>query len=212
MRSLGTLRAIRRYPIKSLRGEDLRESLVLDNGLPGDRVAAPFVISGHPRVGKALRGKEHDRLHLLSTADEARAAAAERGIEIEIRDGDTHYFDDAPVSLIFDRWLDGVSAQMGYRVGFERFRPNFYVRADDAFDETERSLDGERLQIGSDVRLRVRYGIERCVVPTYDPQTGEADPRILRYIARQRNNIMGIYCDVETEGIVRSGDAVTIVR
>lgn len=212
MRSLGTLRAIRRYPIKSLRGEDLREIAVLDDGLPGDRIAAPFVRSGHARAGKTLRGKEHDRLHLLSTADEARAAAAERGIDIEIRSEDTHYFDDAPISLIFDRWLDGVSAQMGYRVRFERFRPNFYVSADEKFDETERSLDGARLQLGDGVRLRVRYGIERCVVPTYDPETGEADPRILRYIAQQRQNIMGIYCDVEIEGIVRIGDPVTLLR
>lgn len=210
MRSLGTLRAIRRYPIKSLRGEDLRESVVLDDGLPGDRVAAPFVRSGHARAGKTLRGKEHDRLHLLSTADEAHAAAAERSIDVEIRTEDTHYFDDAPISLIFDRWLDGVSAQMGYRVRFERFRPNFYVTADDEFDETERTLDGARLQIGGELRLRVRYGIERCVVPTYDPETGEADPRILRYIVKQRNNIAGIYCDVETEGVVRIGDAVTL--
>lgn len=212
MRSLGTLRAIRRYPIKSLRGEDLRESAVLDDGLPGDRTAAPFVLSGHARAGKTLRGKEHNGLHLLATAEEARAAAAERGIDIEVRAEDTHYFDDAPISLIFDRWLDGVSAQMGYRVRFERFRPNFYVRADDAFDETERSLDGAHLQIGEELRLRVRYGIERCVVPTYDLETGESDPRVLRYIAQQRNNIMGIYCDVETEGTVRTGDAVALLQ
>ena len=210
MRSLGTLQAIRRYPIKSLRGEDLRESVVLDDGLPGDRVAALFIVSGHERAGKTLRGKEHNRLHLLSTADEARAAAAERGIEIEIRSEGTHYFDDAPISLIFDRWIDGVSAQMGYRVRLERFRPNFYVRADAEFDETERSLDGARLQIGNDLVLRVRYGIERCVVPTYDLETGEPDPRILRYIVRQRQNIMGVYCDIETEGTVRTGDTVAL--
>ncbi len=212
MRSLGTLRAIRRYPIKSLRGEDLRETDVLDDGLPGDRTAAPFVLSGHARAGKTLRGKEHNRLHLLATADEARAAAAERGIQIEVRADDTHYFDDAPVSLIFDRWLDGVSAQIGYRVRFERFRPNFYVNADDEFDETERTLDGRRLHVGEELVLRVRYGIERCVVPTYDLETGESDPRILRYIVQQRQNIMGIYCDVETEGTVRTGDPVTLLR
>jgi hypothetical protein len=47
-------------------------------------------------------------------------------------------------------------------------------------------------------------------VPTYDTDTGEADPRILRYIVQQRNNVMGIYCDVETEGVARIGDAVTL--
>ena len=212
MRSLGTLQAIRRYPIKSLRGEDLREVTVLDDGLPGDRVAAPFVVSGHARAGKTLRGKEHNRLHLLTTADEARAAAAERGIQIEVRDEGTHYFDDAPISLIFDCWIDGVSAQMGYRVRFERFRPTFYARADQEFDETERSLEGARLQIGNELLLRVRYGIERCVVPTYDLETGESDPRILRYIVQQRQNIMGVYCDVETEGTVRTGDTITLLR
>jgi uncharacterized protein YcbX len=59
-----------------------------------------------------------------------------------------------------------------------------------------------------EARLRVRYGDRRCVVPTYDPKGGAADPRVLSYVARERDNVMGIYCEVAMPGAVRLGDTL----
>lgn len=204
---IGTLRAIRRYPVKSLAGEVLDACAVLASGLEGDRVEALIAEDG-PRTGKTYRGKEDDRLHRLSSADEALALAP--GTHLEQSD-DEAFFDDAPVSLIVDRWLDGVSSFVGYRVEFERFRPNFYIEADPGVKIDEATLTGRELQLG-EVTLRVRYPIERCVVTTYDLRGGEADPRILRYVAQARSNWMGIYCDVPRAGVARTGDSLVLIE
>jgi len=206
---IGALRAIRRYPVKSLRGEDLAACAVFPTGLDGDRNVAMIAGDG-PRAGKPVRGKEHDRLHLASTLDDARASLGPRALHVE-EDDDARFMDDAPVSLIVDRWLDGVSNYVGYRVEFERFRPNFYVEMAPGLAIDEAALTGRELALG-EVTLRVRYPIERCVVTTYDPNGGDADPRILRYITQARSNWMGIYCDVPRAGTVRTGDSLELIE
>lgn len=194
--NLGTLLGIYRYPVKSLRGEPLGQSAIDENGLEGDRERAIVEPSG-PRAGKPRRGKEHPEMHLIeSTADAVT--------------GEDRYFDDSPVSLILDRWLDGLSSHVGYRVEYQRFRPNLFVAStQDVPDEA--ALTGRELALG-EVVLRVRYPIERCVVTTYDLKGAQADPRILRYLAQERSAWMGIYCDVPRAGIVRIGDSLSLIE
>jgi len=204
---MGTIEGLRRYPIKSLAGETLEHVEIADSGIPGDRADSLVVRSGSERVGKLYRGKEHYRLHLVSTAGAARAAAAARGVDVELQSG-THFFDDAPVSLLVDRWLDSLNAHVGYSVEWDRFRPNLFVRAVDGFEDEEPAMVGDDLEIGT-ARLRVRCPIERCVAITYHPRGAPADPRILRYLAQQRETLMGIYCDVVQPGVVHVGDEVT---
>jgi uncharacterized protein len=203
---IGTLGAVRRYPVKSLRGEALDCVEVARTGIPGDRAHALFVRSGSARVGKTYRGKEHERLHLLSDADEARTAATQRGVDVELRRGE-HFFDGGPVSLLVDRWLDEISTELGYRVEWERFRPNFFVRAAAAFTQGESELVGADLRLGT-ARLRARSPIERCVVTTYHPGGEPSDPRVLRFLAQRRNAWMGIYCDVLEPGTASVGDSL----
>lgn len=201
---LGTLAALWRYPVKSLRGEPLESAAVTESGIPGDRATALFVRRGHPREGKTFRGKEHDRLHLTLDAGTAVEMGARRGVELEPRTAE-HFFDDAPISLLIDRWLDSLNAHVGYLVEPERFRPNFFVRASAGFGASETDLEGAELALGA-VRLRVRAPIGRCVTTTYDPRGGGADPEILRFVAQTRESRMGVYCDVLEGGTVRPGD------
>jgi uncharacterized protein YcbX len=205
---LGTLDAVRRYPVKSLPGEKLELAEVAADGIPGDRSRALFVLSGNARLGNTYRGKEDERLHRAAGVDAALAAAAQRGVELEVR-CDEHFFDDAPISMLVDRWLGDLSEHVGYGVEWQRFRPNFFVRAGDRFAQTESELVDASLQLGT-VKLRVRCPIGRCVTVTYEPHGESIDPRILRFIAQERNSWMGVYCDVLEPGTVRVGDAVSI--
>ncbi len=205
---LGSAEALRRYPIKSLRGEPLDRAEVEQTGIPGDRAAALFAREG-AREGKTYRGKENDRLHLLDEAEAAKELARERGIGVEIR-RDEHFFDDAPLSLIVNAWLADVSAYAGYPVQWERFRPNVFVRCFENTVPLERELVERELLLGT-VRLRVRAPIGRCVTVTYHPDGKPSDPRILEYLAQQRSNQMGIYCDVVAPGIVQRGDALRLL-
>lgn len=204
---IGEVDAVRRYPVKSLRGEPLQCAQVDVNGIPGDRASALFVTGGHARVGKTYRGKEHDGLHLVAGEAAAVAAATERGVDAELRRGE-HFFDDAPISILLDRWLEELNERVGYAVEWERFRPNFFVRARADFVQLERELIGRRMRLGT-VLLQVRSPIERCVAVTYDPAGGSSDPRVLRFLAQRRNAWMGIYCDVLQPGKACIGDQLT---
>lgn len=208
---LGTLASIHRYPVKSLRGESLAEAPLGAVGLDGDRARALVVEDGHELAGKRYTGTRNARLHLTNAADEARELARERGVPAEVRACEERFFDDAPVSLIVDRWLSGLSAHVGYDVGHERFRPNFFVRAIAGFGLTEEDLTGREVALG-EVLMRVRYPIERCVVTTYDQRGGPSDPRILAYVTRERSQWMGIYCDVLRAGTVRLGDSFALAE
>jgi len=210
MTEMGTLAQIWRYPVKSMHWEPLERVEIDADGLRGDRASALIVRDGHARTGKTLRGKEHDRLHLLAGGATGVASASERGIATELC-SEGRYFDDAPVSLLLDRWLEGLSEHVGYAVEPVRFRPNLVVRAAGGFSEDEHALVGATLAIG-EVALAVRYGIERCVAVTYHPEGEPSDPRILRYVANERATVMGIYCDVLRAGVVRAGDAVVVER
>lgn len=201
---IGRLDALQRYPVKSLRGEALGCVEIAATGIPGDRGSALVVRSGSARIGKTYRGKEHDRLHLLTDAAAATAAAAQRAVEVEVRRAD-HFFDDAPVSVLVDRWLEELSEHVGYEVEWERFRPNCFVRAAAEFSQTESELVDARLQLGT-VRLRVRSPIERCVTVTYHPKGDPSDPRILRFLTQRRDACIGIYCDVLEPGFTHVGD------
>jgi uncharacterized protein YcbX len=207
---LGTLREIRRYPVKSLRGESLEHAEIWEGGVRGDRVRQLVVQDGHARVGRPYRGMEHERLHLAGDQREAFALARERGVTLRAEDGERFYYSGA-ISLIFDRWLDGVSAHVGYPVEFERFRPNFFARAGPGFVFDEGSLVGKTLDVG-EVRLFARKPISRCVTITYHPRGEAPDPRILRYVAQERDATMGLYCDVLRAGTARKGDSLFLVE
>lgn len=43
-------------------------------------------------------------------------------------------------------------------------------------------------------------GTERCAVTTWDPDTLERDIRVLVTIARERENVFGVYCRVVRGG------------
>ncbi|MDE2481284.1 MAG: MOSC domain-containing protein [bacterium] len=208
---IGTLARIWRYPVKSLRGEALYDVAIDADGLEGDRTRALLVRDGHSRLGKPYRGKEDERLHLTGDVRAALASARERGVALDLDDEEPRYFDDAPVSLIVDRWLEGVSAHVGYAVEPERFRPNLFATAPPEMRLHEADLTGREIALG-EVRMRVRYPIKRCVTTTYDQRTGESDPEILRYVAQARESWMGIYCDVLRAGTVRIGDALALVE
>jgi hypothetical protein len=207
---IGTLEAVRRYPIKSLQGIALDSVKVEVSGIPGDRSGALFALQG-AREGKTYRGKEHDRLHLLRDASDAQASAEERGVAVEVRHGE-HFFDDAPISILVDEWLRELDAHVGYNIEWERFRPNFFVRSGASAQSIplEQTLVGAQLQVGT-ARLGVRSPIERCVTVNYHPLGETSDPRILRFLSEQRNAWMGIYCDVLEPGTASVGDPLILL-
>lgn len=210
MQELGQLAAIWRYPMKSLAAQPLEHTAVQADGIPGDRAGALFVQSGHARVGKPYRGKEHNLLHTVTEPHEAARIAARSGVHVEVRaQPGERYFDAAPISLIFDRWIAQVERALDMPLDPRRWRPNFYALAAADFSLDEDALLGRTIDLG-EVVLRVRDTIKRCVTTTYDIETGEREDDVLLYVAQNRANVMGVYCEVELAGTVRVGDALRL--
>ena len=206
---VGSVAALWRYPVKSLRAEPLARATVLPDGLDGDRTAALVVETpSHARAGKPYRGKESATLHL--TADPATAAsyAADANVMVTLDRSEPRWFDAGPVSVLLDLWVRDVEALVGDELDPQRWRPNIYVRAEPNFTRREPALVGTTLRVG-EVVLRVVATIKRCVTPTYDVATGESNPLVLGAVATQRGNVVGIYCDVVVPGGIEIGDHVT---
>ncbi len=208
MVEIGRIAAIWRFPTKSLRGQSLQSADVDIDGVRGDRVGALIVGGGHARANKPYRGKEEHLLHTFERTDAAIACAREHGIEVALERERGRYFDDAPISIVLDTWVDAIERGTGRTIDPLRFRPNFLIAAAPGSAVRERDLTGCELELGS-VRLRVRHPIERCVVPSLDLETGEGQSDVLRYIVNTCNNEVGIYCDVLTPGQTKIGTPLT---
>jgi uncharacterized protein len=207
---LGTVEALYRYPVKSLRAEPLSAAEVRAAGFAGDRGTALFVSSReHARTGKTYRGKENRLLHTVTALDAAAGLALAAGVTVETADEAPHYFDAEPVSLVFDTWIRDLEALAGREVDPLRFRPNIVAIAAPSFTRREHELIGTRISAG-DVTLAVVSAIKRCVTPSYDVATGTPDPQLQRTIVAERGNIMGVYCRVVTPGTITRGAALAV--
>jgi uncharacterized protein YcbX len=207
MEPIGTVEALWRYPVKALAAEALRAARVATSGIEGDRRGALFVHSaGHARTGKTYRGKENNALHLCDRVEDAVALAGARDLEVRLREDGPH-FDAGTISVIFDTWLREAERLCGTALEPLRFRPNVYVRAASPGTGSEVDWLGRRLRIGG-VELQVAAPIERCVTITYDVATAAASPDVLRTLASERGNVMGVYCDVVAAGTIARGETV----
>lgn len=207
---VGTVAKLWRYPVKSLKAESLARAEVLADGLSGDRTAALVVESPeHARAGKPFRGKESPLLHLTSDPETAASYAADAKALVTLSTEESRWFDARPVSVLLDLWVRDVEALVGEVLDPLRYRPNLFIAADPAFTRREPGLVDAILRAGT-VELRVVETNKRCVTTTYDVGTGAAEPRVLRELARHRDNVLGIYCEVMTPGTVSLGDVLTI--
>jgi hypothetical protein len=207
---VGTLAGLWRYPVKSLRAEPLRHARILADGLEGDRTAALLVETPtHARAGKPFRGKESRFLHLTADPETAASYAADASVLVRLERG-SRWFDDRPVSLLFDLWVGDVEALVGERLDPLRWRPNLFVAAAPDFVRRERELVGETIRAG-DALLRVVEPTIRCVATTYDVATGEPMPEVLGRVARDRDAVVGVYCEVLEPGEVSLGETLSVV-
>jgi uncharacterized protein YcbX len=205
---LGTIAALWRYPVKSLKAEPLDRATVRADGLDGDRTAALIVETPtHARAGKPYRGKESPYLHLSADPETAASYAADAHVMVTLDRSEPRWFDAGAVSLLFDLWVHDVEALVGEPLDPLRWRPNLFARAAPGFAKREADLVGTTVRAGS-VVLRVAATIKRCVTPTYDVATGAALPLVLEAVATQRDNVVGVYCEVVTPGDVARGDAL----
>ncbi len=122
------------------------------------------------------------------------------------------YFDAFPLMLLSERGLEAMAQKApDSRFDVRRFRPNFVVSAVDSEDLLpELAWRGRRLAIG-DAVLSVTVECPRCVMVTHGFDDLPKDPSIMRSLVRETGGNLGVYAGVERPGIVRVGDAISMV-
>jgi MOSC domain-containing protein len=204
-----------RYPVKSLRGERIASAELRADGIPGDRLVQVYAPNGqvitarnHPALlglsgtlspdGEPLvEGLAWNDVRALSAV----RSATWRGARLARNDG-LDRFDQLPVSIA----ADGAVAALG--ADHRRLRPNFVVGGVDGL--AERDWPGRRLRVGGAVVEAVKLRA-RCVVTTFDPDTLEPDPTVLRRIVDVFDDLVTLDCTGVEPGPVAAGDVVELL-
>jgi hypothetical protein len=146
------------------------------------------LIDGRPWAGKDI-GRDV----------EAAAGAGARLVQYESSDR----FDILPLLVA----TDGMLAAVGYDL--RRFRPNLVIGGVTGL--AERQWEGAHLRIGA-----VVIGMEdlrtRCIMTTFDPDSGHQDLGVLRRVRREFSGRLGLNSYVVTPGRISVGDTVELIR
>jgi uncharacterized protein len=202
-----------RYPVKSLRGEELAEAELTTLGIAGDRL-----VHARRPTGRVFTARTHPGMLALQgglgpngapTIDgrpwnDPLAVAAVREVtaldaELVFYDGDgPQRFDVLPISVATD---GGVAA-----VGVDGRR----FRAKGVEGLAERGWVGRALRLGG-AMLGVRQVRGRCVMTTYDPDTLEQDISVLQKIVLELDGRTALDCYVLEPGPVHVGDEAELL-
>jgi uncharacterized protein YcbX len=98
----------------------------------------------------------------------------------------------------------------GEEVDPRRFRVNLIVELEDPEPYAEAGWLGATLRMGGDAGpvVQVVLPTERCVITTFDPDTLERDNRVLAALARERENLFGVYARVRRPGWTEVGATI----
>jgi uncharacterized protein YcbX len=200
-----------RYPVKSLRGERIASAEFAAGGVVGDRRYA--LLDDDPeslRRGKLVGGRQMPALIPLPSAgidfDQIGAKFGRSFAVREATDGSNH--DDADVLVASLPTLRALSEEYGKPIDVRRFRANIILDGDDLGPFAELQWPGLRFTVGN-VVLEATEPCERCAIPTLDPDTGVAEPPLLRFLAQNHKQSFGMYFKVIAPGSIAEGDAWT---
>lgn len=204
-----------RYPVKSMAGESLAKASVSPLGIEGDRV----VLVANP-PGRVVTARTHAALlgHKGTTRADGMPLVDGRvwtdpGVLADVRkiagpqaelieDQTADRFDVLPLLVA----TDGAIAAFG-RDG-RRLRPNLVIGGVEGLDE--RTWPGRRLRIG-ELTIAVDSLRGRCIMTTYDPDTLQHDPAVLRDIVKRFGGRLALNCAVENAGVIERNQKVELV-
>ena len=203
-----------RYPVKSMRGEPLEAVEVGLDGFEGDRLvrveSGGEQVTGRTRPGllglNATLGPDGEPLvdGRPWRSDGAAAAvtdAAGEGAMLVSSNG-SRFFDETPLLVA----TDGMAESFG--IDRRRLRPNIVVGGVEGM--AERDWEGRRLRIGEAV-IVLDHLCERCVMTTFDPDSLDQDPDVLRRINAELGGLAAINSSVEHPGRIALADPVELL-
>lgn len=226
MTPLGAIAHIARYPVKSMRGEELASTAVGFQGVPLDRSFA-FVQEGVHTPFPWLTGRECPQLlqcrpivgegrwpamRVHSPAGEFELGSAEFADQLRSWSGRGAVLhsdyrgcqDVAYVSVISTATVRALAEAAGVPIDHRRFRMNFVVDLGET-PFAEKAWVGRQVRLG-DAVIAVHEQDRRCQMITLDPETGASTPAVLK-AAGELNEV---YASVLVPGVVSVGTNVSL--
>jgi uncharacterized protein len=206
-----------RYPVKSLKGERLKETEITPLGIPGDRqIAVIRTINGRFLTSRSrpkllgLQGSINPEGvptingHPWSSDEALQLVREAAGEPVTLRQIPApQAFDILPLLVATD------GAVRYLNIDHRRLRPNILLA--DVPELEERNWPGRTIAIG-DVRIHAEKLRDRCVMTTFDPDTQAQDPSVLLRIVRELDGSTALDSSVIHSGKIRVGDAAHIVE
>lgn len=241
MKSIGHVRELVRYPIKSMAGTPADSAFLGWHGLEGDRRFAFRRIgdeSGFPwlsasRLPELLLyrpfGLDESTGEPLPThvrtpfgaEVELRSKSLENEIAerfrspVELMQLKHGIFDDASVSVISRSTIATICREAGVEFDTRRFRANIVLDTDDAEPFDEDTWVAGRLVFGdteSGPAVSITARDVRCMMINLDPDTAkQEDGRVLKSVVRLNSNNAGVYGTVVQTGTIHVGQSVSLL-
>ena len=205
-----------RYPVKSLAGELIQSAEISTDGIAGDR----RVLAYNEQTGRVITSRTHPKLlglkATLSSNGEAlvngyswnssetmQAIIAAAGPHARLAEWDgLERFDILPLLVA----TDGAIKEFGY--DRRRLRPNIIIGGVDGL--AEREWAGRQMRIGK-VIIEFAQLRGRCVMTTYDPDTQEKNPKVLRDIVKKFDGTLALDTEVIQGGYISVGDVAELL-
>lgn len=119
--------------------------------------------------------------------------------------------DCRPLSLISVQSVGRLSEELGAALDKRRFRANLYLDLGATKAFAENDFVGKSLRLGAKAVVAILERDPRCAMITLDPESGAANPAVLKKVADAHGGTAGLYAAVLVEGTVRPGDAIEVV-
>lgn len=181
---------------------------VLSVQLPDGAVVGDELTSPGPQLRTSLFGRERVGRVIDGGVAEALSALAGERVRLVLADSAGTGWDEGPVSILGRASAAHIGAPSGDTL---RFR--MLVELDGTAPYEEEAWVGREIELGA-ARLFVRQPLDRCVVITQSPLSGEHDWDGLRVLAEERGRdhlCLGVIADVVTPGDVAVGDDLTVL-
>ena len=205
-----------RYPVKSLAGEQIDVAEIHADGISGDR----RVLVYNEQTRNLITSRTHPKLlGLKATIDKngivyingcpwddpesEQAIIAAAGPHARLVEWDRlERFDVLPLLVA----TDGAIKEFGY--DHRRLRPNIVIGGVDGL--AEREWAGRHMRIGK-VIIEFAQLRGRCVMTTYDPDTQEKNPKVLRDIVKKFDGTLALDTEVIQGGRISMGDEAELI-
>lgn len=234
---IGRIKAIYRYPVKSMAGTELTNAQLGFHGIEGDRRFAFRRMAEHgdfPWLSasrlpemilfRPFHKQENDQ-SLIPTH-----VRTPEGIDLELRSSELNeeisrrfgselqlmhlkhgIFDEASVSIISLETIFGIERESERSLDIRRFRPNILIETNSGNSFEEDNWVGRTIFFGEEAdgpAVSLTLRDKRCVMVNLDPDTAQSDANVMKTVIKLNENNAGVYGTVTKIGEIIVGQKI----